>query len=189
MIARIGILITILISGVMLVINSMQVWVGYILIGIAIVGFVVLMIGSSFKRDKIYKVSYKRFGEMIIFDLSLWRRILLLKLAPKLGQIRATVKYRYEDEEYWTFEADCKWKDTGGFLTSVNNVGVRELELWEWHNGEPFPLGDVSRRPLWGNITIKLNLIRQEGERTIGDFEIPLKIERGHLTNKGFLLD
>lgn len=188
MLTRIGILIGILLSGIAMTVSWLQ-WVGYILIIISGTGLMMLTVGSFFRY---YDVTYKGYLEITIkFAFPLWRRVLLLGYMPKLGEVRAAVSYKFADEPAWTFEANGIWSNTNGFLTKVDGTSIKTLKLYKYLPGNPnlLPLGPTLQPPLLGDVKIRVRLIQQVGEKTIATLNIPLTIDSGKLTEKGFVPD
>jgi len=98
MVARIGIFIAIIITGVALLVSSTTPWPGFTLIGIGVFRIILLGIGRYFGE---YLITVDGFWEIDVkFDFPLWRKILLFGLTPSLGAVEAKVSYKEEGENY-----------------------------------------------------------------------------------------
>lgn len=107
-----------------------------------------------------YKIGFKNFAKgkvTITFDLSTWKRVLLLNIPPNWGRLKAQISYRNTDD---SFPIDCLWGGKEEWIY-VNEAIDEKLQTWyEDKNGNLFRLDSKKRLP--DKLEFEIRLIKRD---------------------------
>jgi hypothetical protein len=160
------------VGGTIVVNTNTPQWIGAILIVIAELLLIIHLFAKLFWGSYEIICNGNIWSPTISFQLSLWKRVILFGAKPKLGNVKAEIEYRYEDQDLWSMPAEAKWKETNTLLLNVDDATRGKLIAFQ--SERPLiPLVKIcGDKPFIGDVRIKIALKRQRDDALIKEFEI-----------------
>jgi len=135
----------------------------YLPITIGVLVLFVFGIGRLFIK---YDISWGMpIGDIEIkFELSLWKKIILLGIPLNLGKIKAEIRYKYGDTGGWTFPVNGKWADTNEIWVSLERTMAKRLTIWQINAEFDFLQLDYLETPLHNEFMFDIRIKNENDE-------------------------